>query len=171
MRVHKDTLIHRYGYEKGISLAKVDFGMGEREIRCTYRTLSFYEHEFCDDPRPNVTGDLIADTLKKITIGENLTNMKFDDEGNLIELTIDYTSDDWNVQKRALWAMLKTAEAIDVKHGRETEHIPSYKEWDASLIECEPDLRAVSEAVCGEIQRGLFRAGAAASGKTSEEEE
>ncbi len=144
-------------------MATIDFGLGEREIRCTYRTLSYYEQEFHSDPNPNVTGDLIADVMGKVRVGEDSLGMEFDDEGNITALTIDYTQDDWNVQKRALWAMLRTQAEIDRLHEREHEDVPSFRKWDESLIECEPDLREVSNAVCAELQRGLFRSGAAAS--------
>jgi len=142
-------------------LAIVDYGAGEREIRCTYRTLSIYEQEFRDEegnPR-----DLIADVMGKVKISTDNTGFELDDDGNVKAIVIDYTSDDWNAQKRALWAMLKTAEAIAKRHGENVERIPSFKEWDESLLECEPDLREISLAVGNELQRGLFRAGAAAS--------
>lgn len=144
-------------------MAKVDFGLGEQEIRCTYRTLSYYEQEFCNDPCPNVTGDLIADALGKITVDENSFGLGYGYDGQLNSITIDFTNNDWNVHKRALWAMLRTAAEIDRIHGKDVERVPSYKEWDKSLIECEPDLREVSDAISGEILRGLFRSGAAAS--------
>ncbi len=144
----------------------IDYGAGEREYRCTYRTLTIYEHEFRD--RDGNPADLVADVMKKVRASVDDTGIEVDEDGNIKAVIFDYASDDWNAQKRALWAMLKTAEAIASKHGREIEHVPSYKEWDASLLECEPDLREISFAVANEIQRGLFRAGAAATGKTSE---
>jgi len=149
-------------------MATIDYGMGEREIRCTYRTLTIYEHEFRDkDGNP---ADLIADVMGKVRMSIDDAGVEFDDEGNIVAVIYDYTRDNWLAQKRALWAMLKTAEAIAKRHGEKYEPVPSYEEWDASLVECEPDLREVSLAVGNELQRGLFRSGAAASGKTSQEE-
>lgn len=147
-------------------MATIDYGMGEREFRCTYRTLTIYEHEFRDkDGNP---ADLVADVMKKVRMSAEDTGIEVGEDGSIQAVIFDYTNDDWNAQKRALWAMLKTAESIANRHGRDIEPVPSYKDWDESLLECEPDLREISFAVCNEIQRGLFRAGAAASGKTSE---
>lgn len=142
-------------------MATIDYGMGEREFRCTYRTLTIYEHEFRDvDGNP---ADLISDVMGKVRMSADETGIEIDDDGNITAVIIDYTRDNWNAQKRALWAMLKTAEAIANRRGVDVEHIPSYKEWDESLLECEPDLREISLAVGNELQRGLFRSGAAAS--------
>lgn len=159
----------RFRRVEGVELAVIDYGMGEREFRCTYRTLSIYEHEFRD--RDGNPADLIADVMGKVRVTADDTNVELDEDGNIYAVVLDYTSDDWNAQKRALWAMLRTAEAIARRHGESVEHVPSYREWDASLLECEPDLRAVSLAVSNELQRGLFRAGAAASGTTSDDQE
>jgi hypothetical protein len=149
-------------------LATIDYGLGEREFRCTYWTLTVYEQEFRDDPCRGVTGDLIADVFGKIRATDESLGFHLDEDGNLDALVIDYTLTNWNVEKRALWAMLRTQSDIDQKRGRESERVPSYAEWEGTLVECEPDLRELSNAICGELQRGLFRAGAAASGKTSE---
>ena len=142
-------------------MATIDYGMGDREFRCTYRTLTIYEHEFRDpDGNP---ADLISDVMGKVRMSADETGIEIDDDGNIAAVVIDYTRDNWNAQKRALWAMLKTAEAIAIKRGLDVEQVPSFREWDESLLECEPDLREVSLAVGNELQRGLFRGGAAAS--------
>ena len=95
-------------------MAKIDYGMGEREFRCTYYTLSIYEQEFHGDPYEKVTGDLIKDVFGKVEVNENSLGATYDDEGNIVSYVIDYTIDDWNVEKRALWAMLRTAEGLSV---------------------------------------------------------
>jgi hypothetical protein len=149
-------------------LATIDYGLGEQEIRCTYRTLTIYEHEFRDkDGEP---ADLIADVMGKVRISVEDTGFEFNEDGSISAVIYDYTRDNWNAQKRALWAMLRTAERIAKKNGTPCTPVPDFEAWDESLLECEPDLREVSLAVANELQRGLFRAGAAASGKTSEEE-
>lgn len=148
-------------------MATIDYGMGEQEFRCTYRTLSIYEHEFRDkDGNP---ADLVADVMGKVRVSPEDTGFELNEDGSIKAVIFDYTRDDWNAQKRALWAMLKTSETIARRRGEKVEEVPSYERWDESLIECEPDLREVALAVGNELQRGLFRAGAAASGKTSEE--
>lgn len=152
-------------------MATIDYGMGEREFRCTYLTLTIYEQEFHDDKYSKVTGDLIADVFGKVRIDESMMGLEYDDDGMLSAITVDYTMDDWNVEKRALWAMLKTSSEIARLHGeRDFPEVGSFKAWDKTLIECEPDLREVSRAVTAELQRGLFRSGAADSEETSEEE-
>jgi hypothetical protein len=94
---------------------------------------------------------------------------KLGDDGTISEIILDFTGDNWNAERRALWAMLKTQWEIDRKHGRDGKPVPSYREWDESLLESDMDMRAVSNAVGEELNRGLFRSGAAASGQTSEE--
>jgi hypothetical protein len=72
---------------------------------------------------------------------------------------------------RALWAMLRTAMDIANSKGRVGAQIGSYDDWTRSLLEVEPDMQEVRRTVGKELQRGLFRTGAAASGKTSEGQE
>ncbi len=150
-------------------MATIDFGAGEQEFRCTARTLTIYEQAFCADPNPRVTGDLIADVLGKQRITDESLGFKLGDDGTISEIILDFTGDNWNAERRALWAMLKTQWEIDRKHGRDGKPVPSYREWDESLLESDMDMRAVSNAVGEELNRGLFRSGAAASGQTSEE--
>ena len=150
-------------------MATIDFGRGEQEFRCTARTLTVYEQAFYNDPYPRVTGDIIADVFGKQRITEEGTGLEWDDEGNLVAIIADFTVDNWEAEWRALWAMLKTQEEIDNKHGVKRERVPSFAQWDKDNLECEPNMREVGNAVCAELNRGLFRAGAAASGETSEE--
>ena len=144
-------------------MATIDYGRGEQEYRCTARTLIIYEQAFHSDPYPRVTGDIIADVFGKQRITENSMGLEYDDEGNIVAITADFTADNWGAEWRALWAMLRTQEEIDAKHGVKRDKVPSFSQWDKDNIECEPDMREVSNAVCAELNRGLFRAGAAAS--------
>lgn len=144
-------------------MATIDYGRGEQEFRCTARTLTIYEQAFYSDPYPRVTGDLIADVFGKQKITDESSGLVFDTDGNITAIVVDLTADNWQAEWRALWAMLKTQAEIDAKHGGEKKPFPSYREWDKENVDCEPDMRAVSNAVCAELNRGLFRAGAAAS--------
>lgn len=149
-------------------MASLDFGLGEKEFRCTAWTCVVYEQEFHSDPYEKVTGDLIADVMGKLTIRGDSAGVRLAEDGSLEIIVQDYTRDDWNVQRRALWAMLKTQDDIEVGRGLHTSTVPSYAQWCRTLLEVEPDMREVSLAIGNELQRGLFRSGAAASGKTSE---
>lgn len=144
-------------------MPSIDFGNGPVEFRCTARTLTIYEQAFHNDPYERVTGDLIADVFGKRVIDDNSMGFKYDENGNISALIVDLTADNWMAEKRALWAMLKTQNEIDVKHGEKPSPMPSYAEWDRSLVEWEPNMREVSNLVIDECNRGLFRAGAAAS--------
>lgn len=147
-------------------LEKIDYGMGERELMCTAWTMVVYEQEFRDkDGNP---ADLIADTMGKIIVtSEDLLTVN--EDGAFVTLVEDYTRFDWNATLKALWALLKTAYDVAISEGRRIEAVPSWDEWSRSLLTCEPDMQEVRTVVVRELQRGLFRAGAAASGKTSEE--
>lgn len=158
-----------YTNTKGATLASIEILGKQREFRCTSRTLTIYEQEFHSDSNPRVTGDMIADVMGKQIVDDQSGPFIFDDEGNLRGIVIDYRGDNWNAERRALWAMLRTQAEIDSIHGVKHDPVPSYAEWDRSLVEWEPDMREVGLIVGQELNRGLFRAGAAASGKTSEE--
>jgi len=144
-------------------MPKIDLGNGEVEYRCTARTLTIYEQAFVNDPNPKITGDLIADVFGRQRIGEDALGLEFDDSGNIKAIIVDYTMDNWNAEWRALWAMLKTQAEIDAKHNVKRDPVPSYSAWSADLAEFEPDMRETSNAVMDELNRGLFRTGAAAS--------
>jgi len=151
-------------------LATIDYGMGEREMRCTAWTFVLYEQEFHADELDNITGDLIADVMGKVVVTTN-DMFTVTEDGGFATVVEDYTRIDWNATLRALWAMLRTAEDIAVTKGVALPRVGSYDEWTRSMVECEPDMQLVRHDVAQELQRGLFRAGAAASGKTSEQEE
>lgn len=141
----------------------IDFGSGEREFRCTARTLVIYEQAFYNDKFPRVTGDMIADVFGKRTFTEDDLGLKFDDDGNIVGLVLDYQSDNWQAELRALWAMLRTQWEIDKKNGKETPAVKAFSLWSEETSDWEPDMREVSSLVFEEMNRGLFRAGAAAS--------
>jgi hypothetical protein len=66
--------------------------------------------------------------------------------------------------------MLRTESEIAKQDGRQTVAVPAYRTWERELLSCEPDMQAMADAVQNELMRGLFRAGAAASGKNQQEE-
>lgn len=141
----------------------IDFGSGEQEFRCTARTLVIYEQAFYNDKYPRVTGDMIADVFGKRVVGEDSLGLKFDDDGNIEAIVVDYTTDNWQAELRALWAMLRTQAEIDKKNGVKRDPVPIFATWSESVADWEPDMREVSNMVYEEMNRGLFRAGAAAS--------
>ena len=151
-------------------MATIDYGLGEQEIRCTAWTFVIYEQEFHSDPVEGITGDLIADAMGKIIVtSDDLISVN--EDGAFVTVVEDYTRVDWNATMRGLWAMLRTAVDISQSKGRTGAQIGSYDDWTRSLLEVEPDMQEVRRIVGEELQRGLFRAGAAASGKTSEGQE
>lgn len=147
-------------------MATIDYGTGEREMRCTAWTLVVYEQEF--KSADEVRGDLIADTMGKV-IATSDDVLTVNDDGAFVTVVEDYTRVDWNATMRALWAMLRTAADIAQSKGQPYVPTGSYDEWTRTLLEVEPDMHAVRKEVVRELQRGLFRSGAAASGKTSDE--
>ena len=150
-------------------MATIDYGMGDMEFRCTMWTLVVYEQEFVGSMTEKVTGDLVADTMGKVIVtSDDLITVT--EDGVFAQTVVDYTRVNWNGVLRALWAMLKTSEDIAVDEGRKVRHVPSYDAWSRELLRCEPDMNDLHVKVADELLRGLFRAGAAASGKTSERE-
>lgn len=147
-------------------MAVIDYGDGEREFLCTALTCMIYEQEFVSDENDRITGDLIADTIGKVTLSSNDV-LHVTDDGAYVTTVVDYTQVNWNAIFRALWAMLKTAQEIN---GGGASPIPGFKAWQSRLMSFEPDMKELSYGVQQELMRGLFRSGAAASGKTSEEE-
>lgn len=148
-------------------MATIDINGEPVEFVCTAYTTTVYEQEFRECEYKRVTGDIIADVMGVLKV----TSKDFvdsDEHGNVV-VSFDYTRDNWQAERRALWAMIKTAVEIRRVNGEKVGPMPSYSSWERSLIEWEPDMREVSYAVCNELQRGLFRAGAAAPEETSEE--
>lgn len=144
-------------------MALIEIDGTEREMRCTARTLVVYEQEFYNDKNDRITGDMIADVFGRREVGEDALGFKFDEAGNVSAIVVDYTSDNWNAELRAVWAMLRTQAEIDRKNGQKPTPVPSYREWSQAIADWEPDMRELSTLVYEEMNRGLFRAGAAAS--------
>ena len=149
-------------------MASIDYGCGEREFRCTAYTCMIYEHELVSDDNPKITGDLIADTIGKIRVSSNDV-LHVTDSGNFVTTVVDYTRVNWQAIYRALWAMLRTEYEVARQRGEQAENVPAYRTWERELLSCEPDMEGLAEAVQNELQRGLFRAGAAASGENQQE--
>ena len=144
-------------------MPSIDFGNGPVEFRCTARTLVIYEQAFYNDKFERVTGDMISDVFGKRVVEEDSLGIKFDDDGNIKALILDYTTDNWQAELRALWAMLRTQMEIDNKNGVKRDPVPIFTLWSESIADWEPNMREVSAMVYDEMNRGLFRAGAAAS--------
>ena len=144
-------------------MPSMDFGSGPVEFRCTARTLVIYEQAFYNDKYEKVTGDMIADVFGRHKFTEEDLGLEFDDDGNIKALIVDMTMENWNAEIRALWAMLRTQAEIDRKNGVKREPLLAFNPWTDSISEWEPDMREVSDIVHAEMNRGLFRAGAAAS--------
>lgn len=132
-------------------MPKIDYENNgiEREYEATTYTLVVYEQEF--------KRDLIKDVYGRIDTRKAARN--FDENGNVVSM--DFTIDDWYSELRAFWAMLKTSEAICKREHRPCLPVPSFVEW--CLTTRSIDLGQISSVVFNECQRGLFRAGAAAS--------
>ena len=144
-------------------MPKIDLGNGPVEFRCTARTLVIYEQAFYNDKFDKVTGDMIADVFGKHKFTEEDLGLEFDDDGNIKAIIVDFTMTNWQAELRALWAMLRTQAEIDQKNGVERDPVYAFVPWMEAINEWEPDMREVSDLVHAEMNRGLFRAGAAAS--------
>lgn len=151
-------------------MERIDYGDGERQLTCTGWTQVIYEQQFCNDENKRITGDLIADVMGKVTASSDDV-LTVNDDGAFVTTVVDYTRLNWNAIRRALWAMLRTAYEISVDEGNLLPEVEPFGEWEGTLLKCEPDMQDISVKVMSEIQRGLFRSGAAASGETSEEAE
>ena len=128
----------------------------ERELVASAHTLMVYEQQF--------KSGLIEDVFGRISLAGHEHDI--DRNGNLV--VADYTIDNWGAYIKALWAMLKSASDLARAEGRPYDQIPPFPEW--SIKATNLDMSEVSAIVVTECQRGLFRAGAAASeDKTSEE--
>ena len=151
-------------------MATIDYGAGEREFQCTALTCMIYEHEFINDENPRITGDLIADTIGKITVSSNDV-LHVTDDGAYVTTVVDYTKVNWQAIFRGMWAMMRTSFEISKQRGESLPDVPAYKVWERSLLSCEPDMQNIADAVQEELMRGLFRSGAAASGENQQEGE
>ena len=105
---------------------KFDYGAGEKELKVSAYTLVVYEQEFGGR-------DLIADFFS----------------GS--EKKIGYSTIQWTVALKVLWAALKTAD----------DTVPPFKIWSKTVEDV--DLLNVAVELRGECQRRFFRTGASAS--------
>lgn len=119
-------------------------GKGEHEAIMSAHTLVIYEQEF--------KSGLIEDVYGRIVVPET-------EKSGLV--VADYTIDNWLAYIKALWAMLKTASDLAKARGLKAEEVASFDEWSMDAVEI--DLSQVSSFVLTQCQKGLFRAGAAAS--------
>lgn len=144
-------------------------GTGEREYVASVRTLMIYEQEF--------GGSLIADCYGRVEViggdGEVVTAGRVkqalrsalpegeelpQEVSDLVDrafpqyftAALDYTTEHWEADVRAMWAMRKTADEMA------GEPTPSFKDWVASLGPV--NMTDLSHAILEESQRGLFRA-------------
>ena len=119
-------------------------GSGPVEITATLYTLSLYEQEF--------GGDLIKDVFGRHTKDEA------DDE-----VLIDMTTNNWNAEIKALWAMVKTAADLKDERGglAPNDRVPSFKKWRKTVGKI--NVREIADAVVEEALDGFFHTGAAAS--------
>lgn len=119
-------------------------GSGPVEITATLYTLSLYEQEF--------GGDLIKDVFGRHTKDEA------DDE-----VLIDMTTNNWNAEIKALWAMVKTAADLKDERGdlAPNDRVPSFKKWSKTVGKI--NVREIADAVVEEALDGFFHTGAAAS--------
>lgn len=119
-------------------------GSGPVEITATLYTLSLYEQEF--------GGDLIKDVFGRHTKDEA-------DE----EVLIDMTTNNWNAEIKALWAMVKTAADLKDERGdlAPNDRVPSFKKWRKTVGKI--NVREIADAVVEEALDGFFHTGAAVS--------
>lgn len=150
-------------------------GSGERNIVASPYTLMLYEQTFksslikdfygvidlsSGSKTEVVTADFVANRLeeangKKLSkTVSDLVNKAFPAE---VMTVLDYTSDNWEQALKALWAMVKTGEKVDISNGKMVaDPIPDFNTW---LIELgNVNMSEICAAVLQETQHGLFRA-------------
>lgn len=118
---------------------------GEVEAVATAYTLVIYEQEFGGR-------DLIADVFGR---------HEGDDDGK--SLVVDFTSDNWLSELRAVWAMVRTAYdlAYDRGDAAPNDRPKPWREWVKGVGKL--DMRQLSVALVTECMDGFFHSGAAAS--------
>ena len=124
----------------------IDIGdYGEVEAVATAYTLVIYEQEFGGR-------DLIADVFGR--------HEGKDDGGKVV---VDFTSDNWLSELRAVWAMVRTAYDIAYDRGdaAPNDKPKPFKEWVKGVGKL--DMRSLSVALLTECMDGFFHTGAAAS--------
>lgn len=117
---------------------------GEVDAVATAYTLVLYEQEF--------HGDLLKDVFGRQTS---------DESGD--DVLIDMTTDNWNAELRALYAMIRTSYEIrwDAGDATPNERPKQFTEWVKGIGQF--NMRQVASDVVNECIRGFFRTGAAAS--------
>ena len=118
---------------------------GEVEAVATAYTLGIYEEEFGGR-------DLIADVFGR---------HEGEDDGK--SLVVDFTSDNWLSELRAVWAMVRTAYdlAYDRGDAAPNDKPKPFREWVKGVGKL--DMRRLSVALVTECMDGFFHSGAAAS--------
>ena len=118
---------------------------GEVEAVATAYTLVVYEQEFGGR-------DLIADVFGRHD-GE-------DDGGTVV---VDFTSDNWLSELRAVWAMVRTAYdlAYDRGDAAPNDKPKPFREWVKGVGKL--NMNELSSAIVSECLDGFFHSGAAAS--------
>lgn len=118
---------------------------GEVEAVATAYTLVLYEQEFGGR-------DLIADVF-----GRHEGN----DEGGSV--VVDFTSDNWLSELRAVWAMVRTAYDLAYDRGDAAPNAKPkpFREWVKGVGKL--NMNELSSAIVSECLDGFFHSGAAAS--------
>ena len=113
---------------------------GDVEAEATAYTLVLYEQEFGG-------ADLIADVF-----GRHEANGS---DGGTV--TVDFTSDNWTAELRALWAMVRTAYDIRFDRGdaAPNDRPKPFDEWVKGVGRC--NMRDISAAIVSECIDGFFR--------------
>lgn len=129
-------------------------GLGEVDVEATAYTLAIYEQEFKG-------ADLIADVL-----GTQRATRGAGGEG----LVVDFATENWMAELRALWAMVKTANRLAEAEGRvaPVDVTPGFSQWIQRVGKV--NMREVSSVVATYALDGFFHTGAAASDTTGQGE-
>ena len=79
------------------------------------------------------------------------------------EAVIDFTTDNWNAELKALWAMARTAYDLKADHGlvAPADKPKPFAQWVRGLGKV--NFYEIANAVVAEAMDGFFHAGAAAS--------
>lgn len=154
-------------------------GYGEVDLECTDYTPTVYEQEF---EGADIIGEVYGEVDLKTVSGETVTDefvlnvlQGAQPDKPLPRTTvalvkkafpryaitkIDYRSDHWNAYKKALWAMLRTADEIRRVDGLPPiNNVPSFNVWERQCIKVKTDRKEVSQTVFSYMEDGLFHSG------------
>lgn len=125
---------------------------GEVEAIATAYTLVIYEQEFKGR-------DLIADVFGKSDVKSDGKG-DGEDDGTVV---IDFTSERWLNDLRALWAMVVTAYELAYDRGdaAPNDRPKPFMEWAKGIGKV--NMRSITYALLGECMDGFFHTGAAVS--------